>query len=170
MASFDVAFDWLMESEDPRRTWAAKIDNNGGGVIAGINSKTFPQAFADIQAIPQAERGLAVKTFYRVNFWNTWYAQLASDEVAKRVHDMAVNAGPATAVRLLQEALNEAGAPAVTIDGAWGPHTLGETNACDEFQLVSAFKACRSQYYREIAERNSADQDDLRGWLARAER
>lgn len=167
MASFDVAFNWVMDTEDPQRRYAEKGDNKGR-VISGVNSRAWPEQFAQLQLIPQALRGLAVKTFYQVNYWNRWLEQLHSDEVAKRVMDMQVNGGPA--VRYLQHAIAEAGGKALTIDGEWGPHTVEEANACDEYQIVSAFKAERAQYYRDCAERDPNDLPDLAGWLARAER
>lgn len=168
MASFDIAFDWLMHDEDPNRRYTETIDNNGGGVISGINSKSFPDDFERIKQIPQALRGNEVKEFYRVHFWNQWLGQLNSDEIAKRVVNMWVNGGPA--VRYLQQAIVEAGGNSITIDGAWGPHTVAEANACNEYQIVSAFKAERAQYYRDVVERNPAYEPDLKGWLARAER
>lgn len=168
MASFDVTFNWILDSEDRFRTYAERTDNNGYPVIAGINAKFFPQQFEEIKAIPQALRGLAVKTFYHVNFWNEWLEALKSDEVAKRVADMHFNGGPA--VRYLQHAINAAGGKALTVDGEWGPHTVEEANACDEYQIVSAFKAERVQFYREDVERNPANLPQLKGWLARAER
>lgn len=170
MANFAVAFNWLMDNEDAPRRFNVTTDNNGGGVVGGINAKSFPEDFARIAALPQAQRGLAIAAFYHKNFWGPGYDALSSDEVAKRVLDMAVNGGAVTAVRLLQGAIPEAGGPAVAIDGELGPNTAHAANACNESQLVLAFKAARVQHYRDIAENNPADAPDLPIWLARAEK
>lgn len=148
MASFDVAFDWLMQSEDAARAYAVEPDAPPGAhAISGINSAAYPLQFAKISALPQDQRGVEVENFYRAAFWNKWYAQLASDELAKRVFDAAVNMGPGTAVKLLQ---NAAGCAA---DGCWGPATLAAVNAMGDF-LVGPFKVVRLAHYQTIVKWN----------------
>ena len=115
MANFEVCYEWMMDNEDAGRNYEKVSDDPPGAfAISGINSAKFPTQFARIDALPQSQRAAAVHTFYEATFWNRWYAQLIADEVAKRVYDAAVNMGPATAARLLQQA---AGAEQ---DGAWG--------------------------------------------------
>ena len=169
MADFSVAFAFMIDNEDASHQWKEATDNNGGGVIAGINSKSFPQDFAFIASLPQDQREVAIKAFYHKEFWG-WESTLTSDEVAKRVFDMAVNAGRGTSARLLQGAIPEAGGRAVAIDGAIGPNTIAAANACDQTHLVLAFKAARVQHYRDIVENNPADLPYLAGWLARAQK
>lgn len=170
LADFATCFSWMLDNEDRPRRYNVTTDNNGGGVVAGINAKSYPSAFAHIASLPQDERGDAVEAFYLSNFWNQWYAALKSDDLAKRVFDMAVNAGPATTVRILQGAIPEAGGPAVAIDGKWGPSTVNAANACDQNQLLLAYKAARCQHYKDIVEANPADQPYLAAWIARAEK
>jgi lysozyme family protein len=170
VADYLTSFNFLMDSEDAPRRFNIATDNNGGGVVGGINSKSFPEAFAQISALPQPLRGAAIQTFYRTTFWNRWYDALTSNEVGKRVLDMSVNAGSAAAVRLLQGAIPDADGYAVKIDGAWGPSTVAAANACDEAKLVLAYKAARCQYYKDIVEAHPANQPYLAGWIARAER
>ena len=111
MADFTTAFEWVMKWEDPTYAYKTVIDNNGAGVISGINEASYPDHFAAINAMPQAERGPAVQAFYEAEFWSQWYEKLDQDELAKRVMAAAVNMGPVTAVKLLQEAA------AVPVDG-----------------------------------------------------
>ena len=174
MASFDVALAWLLTSEDPLLTYEPNPDP-GGFAIAGVNSHVFPEDYADIAALPVSQRPAAVASFYRHEFWNQYYAQLNSDEVAKRVFDAAVNMGPGTAVRLLQEAIIDAWTDAHSItpielatDGAWGPKTVAAANALNDSLLVQWFKSYRCDHYDEIVAKNPANQKYLAGWLARA--
>ena len=160
-----------MDNEDAQRRFHTAADNKGL-VIGGVNSLAYPEEFAKIAIESPGNRAPLVEDFYRREFWNQWYAQLNSDEVAKRVFDMAVNAGPGTAVRLLQRAIDsqpdvEIVAP-VQEDGSWGPKTVATANKCAEADLVEEFKTARITYYRAIVAKNPANQKYLAGWLARA--
>ena len=168
MAVFQIAYNWMMDNEDARRAYAQVPDAPPGAfAISGINSAAFPIDFADIKVIPQVQRGPAVQRFYQAHFWNTWFAQLFSDDLAKRVFDAAVNMGEGTAVKVLQTAINALGG-ALTVDGGWGPATLAAANAANPGALVAAFINAREEHYREIVQNNPADAKYLPNWLARA--
>jgi lysozyme family protein len=157
-----------MESEDPQRKYAEVPDAPPGAfAISGINSAAFPSEFAAIAAIPQAQRGSAVKDFYQKEFWNNWFSQLLSDDLAKRVFDASVNMGAGTAIRLLQTAANALGG-ALTVDGGWGTLTLTAVNSANPAAFIAAFIEARENYYRAIVQNNPADQKYLQEWLARA--
>ncbi len=174
MADFNIAFEWTMKNEDSQMACAQVPDAAPAGVagpcyaISGINSGAWPVDFAAIAALPQSSRKPAVKAFYQAHFWNHWYDQLNSDDLAKRVFDFAVNGGPGTAVRTLQQAVNALGGN-LTPDGGWGPHTLAAANAADPDALVKAFIAARVAHYQAIVASNPADARYLNGWLARAQ-
>jgi lysozyme family protein len=177
MSSFDVAFQFLMDNEDAARAYAVVPDAPPGAhAISGINSAAFPGEFEAIAALAQNERALAVEQFYERNFWNQWYAQLTSDEVAKRVFDAAVNAGSVAAVKCLQEAVNfdceyhMCPHAQILVDGCWGPVTVEAANNCDPVDLVSAFQQARVAHYKAIVAANPADAVYLAAWAARAER
>ena len=105
MADFSVVYPWTLAFEDytpPRyepNPDPTKTDP-GAQALSGINSAAWPEDFAAIVAIPQAQRGPAVQSFYERRYWNQWYAKFASNEVAKRVFDMGFNTYPTTAVKL----------------------------------------------------------------------
>ncbi len=174
MADFDVAFQWTMQFEDASMSCQQIPDATPAGVagpcfaISGINSGAFPSQFASIAALPQNQRASAVEAFYQAQFWNTWFAQLASDDVAKRVFDFSVNAGPGTAVKALQQAVNASGGN-LTVDGGWGPLTLAGANGASPAALVSAFIQARVAHYEAIAAANPADAVYLKSWLQRAQ-
>lgn len=169
MAGFEIAYDWMMDNEDSARAYAIVSDDPPGAhAISGINSAKFPILYEYVAALPQSQRWSAVKDFYQKEFWNNWFMELVSDELAKRVFDEAVNAGEGTAVKQLQIAINNVSGGSVTVDGGWGPLTLQAANLCDGAMLCAAFKAARAQHYRDIAAANPAEAQYLQAWLARA--
>ena len=140
MSDFDVAFDWMMDNEDSTRACVPVHDpiplkDGKAMAISGINSYFYPLDYENILGIVPANRLSAVRGFYHRVFWNQWFAQLASDEVAKRVFDASVNMGPGTAVKLLQEAVNaepsiiDKTVP-IAVDGVWVPLTVDAANSC----------------------------------------
>jgi hypothetical protein len=174
MADFNVAFQWAMQFEDPRMACAQVSDAPPEGcpppcyAISGINSGAWPEDFAAIAALELAPRAAAVQAFYQAKFWNNWLAQLATDDLAKRVFDFGINGGAGTSVITLQKAVNSLGGN-LTVDGGWGPNTLAAANNCDQAALVQAFIAARAAHYQAIAAKNPADAPYLAGWLARAQ-
>ncbi len=174
MADFLTAFQWMMQSEDARHACAVVPDSTPVGAtgpcyaISGVNSGAWPQQYATIAALPQGSRLPAVQAFYEQYFWNHWYAQLVSDDLAKRVFDFAVNGGRETAVKTLQKAVNTLGGN-LTVDGGWGPLTLAAVNAANQQALMQAFIAARVAYYRQVVANTPDDQQYLKGWLARAQ-
>jgi len=178
MADWNIAYNWMMEFEDPARAYATVPDRCPAGcagpcfAISGVNSGVWPKEFATLKFLPQEMRGSGVEQFYYKNFWNEWYAQLDSDEVAKRVFDMAVNGGPGTAVKILQTAATHVSIfhdtlPAPTIDGKWGPQTVSCVNGLPNDEIVAAFQQARIAYYKAIP---GVDPKILAAWIARAEK
>ncbi len=174
MADFVTAFQWAMRSEDSQMACAVVPDATPAGctgpcyAISGINSGAWPGQYAAIAALPQASRPAAVQAFYQAHYWNNWFQQLVSDEVAKRVFDFSVNGGAGTAVKTLQQAVNALGGNLV-VDGGWGPATMAAANAADQNALVQAFIAARVAHYRAIVAANPADVPYLNAWIARAQ-
>ena len=161
MASFDVALNWTLDFEDPRREYAIVPDAPAGAhAIAGVNSVEQATAYALIAEAEQDERAPLVAHFYENTFWNKWFEQLTSDDLAKRVFDAAVNMGGGTAVRLLKQSL------AIHADGLWTPLTILEANA--EPNAVEGFKQARAAHYRAIVAAQPQDAKYLAGWTARA--
>jgi hypothetical protein len=139
------------------KTW------NGAHAISGINSAAFPKQFAAIAAIPQDQRGPAVNNFYQTEEWSTWFAQIISNDLAKRAFDWAVNGGSGTSAGTLQTAIDASGGH-VTVDHGWGPITVAAANAIDPAVLVPAFQQARVAHLKE----HDANNPDLAGLIARA--
>ena len=112
MADWNIAYNWMMDNEDALRTCEQVPDAPPGAfAIGGINSVTWPEAFAAVVALAQEKREPFVRQFHENHFWNMWHEQLESDEVSKRVFDFAVNGGSGSSVRCLQQALNHLSSP-----------------------------------------------------------
>ncbi|MBM4286882.1 MAG: hypothetical protein FJ135_01820 [Deltaproteobacteria bacterium] len=96
-------------------------EDPGGLTNLGISTR-FLRSIGD----PRDVRDLSVRDaleLYRQHFWNRVRGDDLPEPLAAAVFDHAVNAGPGTAVKLLQELLNEYGA-ALKVDGGMGPKTL----------------------------------------------
>jgi hypothetical protein len=107
MADFSTCYNFMMDNEDAPRACAVIHDPTtaypAAQAISGINSAFYPMQFTTIAALPQSQRAAAVESFYQKEFWNKWFDALASTDVAARVFDTAVNMGPGTAVKFLQQ-------------------------------------------------------------------
>jgi lysozyme family protein len=168
MSQFEPALDYLLDFEDAPRAYNA-VSDVGGYAIAGINSASWPNQYAQIASLPQASRGSAVANFYRLYFWNpTQAGALTSQDIANRLLDQAVNGGQVSGVKLLQKAANQCGA-ALVQDGTIGPRTITAVNAINPVQLLTAYRAARAANYRAIVEAKPQDEQYLAEWLKRAE-
>lgn len=163
MSAFAPALDFLLDSEDRPRRYNEVIDNNGGKVIAGINSKSYPEQEAAIASASQEKRSSLVYQFYFVEFWLPLkLGYLNSQDVANRVLDASVNMGQVPAIRLLQQAVG------VAADGHIGPVTLAAANVLNADALLASYREQRSDYYRKIVAAKPEDEKYLKNWLARA--
>lgn len=169
MSTYIPALNFVLDNEDHYRKYANVPDAPPGAhAISGINSAAYPEQYAKILAIPQAQRGPAISDFYLTEFWTPLGASgLNSQDVANRVLDQAVNGGLKSGGTLLQIAANACGSTLV-VDGSIGPHTCTVVNALDEDTLLSAFKTARINHYKAIALHNPADAKYLAEWLGRA--
>ena len=160
MSNWTTAYNWMLDNEDAEREYKVVPDAPPGAfAISGINSAAFPDEFDAIAKLMISERGPAIEAFYRSHFWGRSYDALASDELAKRIFDAAVNMGSGTAIKILQSAIG------VEADGVLGPATVAAANAGDH---VADFIAARIRHYRDIVTKNPANVQYLNQWLARA--
>lgn len=162
---FKIIVGKILENEG-----SALNDNHQTGEVSkfGITLK-FLQAFrrdASRQDIVDMTREAAAH-LYRIHFWTDPYIwRLNDDALAYKAMDLGVNMGPATAIKLLQRALNGA----VKIDGVLGPQTAAAANTSDPETLMARFKDNAERRYREIVAENPVQAQFLDGWLARLEK
>lgn len=147
-------------------------DDSGGPTKYGITIKTLadwrgaPVTAADVKALTRAE---AAKIYRKRYYIDPGICDLP-EPLKAPVFDMGVNAGPATAIRLLQEVLVRHGSR-IRADGIIGPKTLDsiavEVEATPE-QLVDAYADARIAYYRDLVARRPKNKKFLKGWINRA--
>ena len=96
------------------------------------------------------------------------------DQLPKSVQpvmfDMSINHGPATAIKLLQQVLNETG-NTCAVDGGIGDETLASAKAAASAlgdALKNKLVDRRVAFYQAIVARDASQNVFLRGWLNRA--
>jgi lysozyme family protein len=157
MSSFEEAVQYVLAnegglSEDPH--------DPGGLTQWGISQKSYPGI--DIRALTRDE-AIAI---YKRDYWK--YDGFASQRVATKVFDMAVNSGEPHAVKVLQMALQSLQVGPIVADGILGTQTIEHANAADETTLMDELKAVSSLGYCLIVIKDQNRMGELKGWLRRA--
>lgn len=169
MAQFTAALNFLLDLEDRARTYAVHLDNNGKGVIAGVNEGSWPVEYGAIAAASVSERPALVSAFYLDHYWNPRnLAALTNQDVANRVMAADVNEVFHEGGVLLQRAVNALEGAQVDVDGVIGPMTIAAANACDPAALLDAFRKQEVAYYQAVVAKHPEDAPYLAGWTARA--
>ncbi len=134
----------------------------GGETKYGISKRSYPHL--DIKNLT-VEQAIEI---YRRDWWDKYrYGDIKDQDVATKVFDLSVNMGPATAHRLLQEALVFLGY-SVAVDGILGPQTIGAANKADPKRLLQVLRWLAAHQYYRIAAQRPQSQAFLMGWLKRA--
>ena len=162
MADFRPAVEKILEYE------GGYIDNPndyGGETNFGISKRQYPNL--DIKAL---DRETAIGIYYR-DYWCRFQGdQLASQAVAEELMDTAVNMGWNRAGMFLQEALNLLTGSELKVDGLVGPKTITWANGYRfPKALLTVLNGLQFERYRDIVEKDPAQREFLRSWLARVE-
>ena len=104
------------------------------------------------------------KELYFLHFWNPLYARINNVQLAYRLFNFGVNAGTRTAVRLLQEIVNETlMSETLLTDGVFGINSLNVVNGFTNGQkLYDNYIIRISEYYKSLHKPQF-----LSGWLNR---
>ena len=121
------------------------IDGDGGIDIDDIRALT-----------PETAAGILKR-----HFWDPLKLDRLPGDLALVVYDTAVNMGPGTAKRLVQQALG------VEVDGVWGPKTWAALNRCNARQVGTAVIRLRNGSYTAIVANNPRLEAFHRGWMRR---
>lgn len=156
-SNFNASLKALLESEggnddDPQ--------DHGGRTSRGITQREY-DAWRKLHDLPERDVWTAadgeVLAIYREHYWNPWCDRLPIG-VDYLYFDLAVNAGPYRATKLLQRAIG------VADDGIFGPVTLLAATKVNPKQLIVAYSAAKEKFYRSLHQPRF-----LRGWLNRVE-
>lgn len=119
--------------------WEAGYVNDprdpGGETRFGISKRAYPEL--DILNLTE-QQAIAI---YRKDYWDACKCDQLPYPVALVVFDTAVNMGVASAIKMLQTALN------VRVDGIIGSATIGKVEIMDPAALVSIYCSLRLQRY-----------------------
>lgn len=163
--------------------------DSGGETLLGITRRDHPDwpgwamvddAGGDMDALKTREpqlRQLAAD-LYKRRYWDRLdLDSVASQALAEKLFDVAVNAGVGRAARFLQRALNAFNLggtrwPDVEVDGDFGPRTrqaLASFLSRDDGDLLAnVITGLQCEFYVSLAERNPKLERFIRGWQRRA--
>jgi len=118
----------------------------GGATKFGITRETLsrvrgrPASVEDVRALTRAE----AVSIYRRYYWNPLRADDFPPGLALAVFDLAVNSGPAAAVRMLQTVLG------IEADGIVGPRTLEAVRANDRAETIRRLTRARLAFLARL--------------------
>ena len=178
MADFSPAFQFVMQHEDAARSGKVTVDA-GGRTRFGIAEKFHPDLPGEFFTGPAEDALKVAEEIMRRDYWDRMrLSEIASQNLANKLFDMAVNMGVHQAGVYAQRAVNGllAGrAPAsgaalrLVEDGVIGERTLSAINAVDPIALHQLLCELSRQHYRHIASINPAQAANVQGWLKRAD-
>lgn len=141
--------------------WADHPKDPGGATMKGITLATYskylgrPASKDELRNIPDAD----LQQIYHSLYWDRASCDRLPVGVDLLVFDMAVNAGPGRAVKLLQETVGS------SPDGAVGPETLAAVAKQNPLHLIRQYSEARRVFYKSLG----AYVTFGRGWLRRTD-
>jgi lysozyme family protein len=155
VADFETAVEFVLGHEGGLSVNAA---DPGGTTNFGISQRQYPTI--DIVNLKRDD----AKLIYKRDYWR--FDAVASQRIANKLLDLAVNVGPMTATKLLQQSLKYFLAGPVVVDGILGHRTIMAIESVHEDPLVAELKARSCVYHAGVAMRPGQDQF-LLGWIRR---
>lgn len=134
MTTFDRAVAFVLNHEG---TYVHDPNDPGGETNFGISKRAFPDL--DIKLLTKEE---AIE-IYRKQYWLPCRCGYFPPQIAVVLFDAAVNQGPSSAVRMLQQALG------VEADGIVGTKTLAAVQQTPLRSIVHEFIARRAVAYAQ---------------------
>jgi lysozyme family protein len=130
--NFDEAFHHLLGHEGG---YSNHEDDPGGETMWGV-TKVVARAHGYEGLMKDLPVGVA-KAIYRKSYWDAVQAESLPSLLRYAVFDAAVNSGPGTSIKWLQEAVG------ATPDGILGPKTLAAINELDPSSTLRRMLAKR---------------------------
>jgi lysozyme family protein len=140
-------------SDDPR--------DPGGATMKGVTIGVFNE-YLGRKATKEELRNISdaqIADIYRTRYWDKARCDDLPPGVDLSVFDLAVNAGPSRAVKILQRCVG------AESDGVLGPKTLAAVGKSNTKNLIVRFAEDRRDFYRSL----KAFQTFGRGWLRRTD-
>jgi len=160
--NFPYALNRLLEVEGGVSNDA---NDHGGLTNKGITQKEY-DAYRIKKTLPIQSVTLLSSTEFHDIYYNNYWLVAQCDKLKTGVDtihfDMAVNAGPKQAAKLLQRAIG------VTDDGIIGPQTLERVNVLDPTVMVKNYVGKRVDFYIDLCVADVTQLKFLKGWIRRA--
>jgi lysozyme family protein len=169
----DRALDFTLEHEGG---WSDRKNDKGGKTNWGITLAVLKGLGRDVdldgdvdaddlRALPKEEARAIYENLY-------WFGDpFLDDAVAIKHFDIGVHAGPGTANKILQRAINNFwGRPLLAEDGHLGPKTLAAANALPPKDMLQALCAEQLGHYLNIIRLDPTQIEFQNGWIKRAKR
>ena len=161
--NLEQALALVLKSEDgftidPRDNGNKLPDGRAGSTNLGVTQAAWeayvghPVTWSDMKSLTPEK----VTPFYKRKYWDVVHGDELPTGVDYMAFDLAVNAGPGRAIKLLQEAIG------VTPDGALGPLSLSAIHALPAKQLIERFTDTKEKFYKSL---NNPTYEH--GWLNR---
>ena len=163
LSNFKPSLNKLIDSErgfqaDPDDKGNKLPDGRAGCTNLGVTQFAWesyvghPVTWADMKALTPD----TVAPFYKRKYWDMVHGDDLPTGLDYLLFDFAVNAGPGTAVKLLQKIIG------VVQDGAIGPITLSAIRVIPPKQLIERFSDAKEAYYKSLKDKKFED-----GWINR---
>jgi len=152
---FEDCVEIILEHEGG---WVNHPNDPGGETNMGITKRNYPN-----EDIKNLTKDKAIHIYYK-DYWLPMNLELLNNpELILHLFDFGVNAGPKTAIKILQRLVG------ADDDGYIGQET---TNAIANFQddIVEEYIKRRKLFYVTLAQEKPKLRVFLKGWLARIER
>ena len=175
MADIKLALTFVLRHEDAELSGVVTTEPNGGKARFGVNSIAHPEA--EKQGFYEMSRDAALQwasDLFKYDYWNPVAGyNLADQNVANKVADLAFNTGVHEGTKILQKAINSLRDPGkgVVIDGMAGAHTIAQANALEPAELLKAIKEQAKNFYLQLqAARPNVYSTELRdAWFKRVD-
>lgn len=170
MANFNTAVEKILDIEGGYQNRRSDEGNLYKGQWLGTNKGITPATLArylgrdvTVSDMKNLSTDLA-KSIYQERYWNKIHGDLIdSQEVATIYFDAAVNQGRGTAVKMMQQVLNNNGAN-IKVDTLSGPNTITQINNMIPERLHNQYRDRRLERYYEVNQ-----SDNINGWIKRLE-
>jgi lysozyme family protein len=164
--NFEKSLALVLKSEggfttDVRDNGNKLPDGRAGSTNLGVTQANWeafvghPVSWNDMKALNPT----TVAPFYKRKYWDLVRGDELPTPLDYILFDFAVNAGPGTAIKILQRAVG------TTPDGALGPITLGVVKAIPVKLLIERYSDEKEKFYKGLKQFPIFG----KGWLSRVE-
>jgi lysozyme family protein len=174
MSSFNDAVIEVLKREGG---YSDDVGDPGGATDFGISLRFLKEqgidinhdGHFDIEDIKSLTEDTA-KAIYKKCWWDKYkYYWVNNQELALKIFDFSVNAGPRASHQTAQRAINSLIDKPIAVDGVLGAQSCHYLNTLNQDKLLDAYKHYQKIFYQDLVNKHPALKKFLKGWLNRAE-